>query len=142
MPQNCETCGDPMTQEEYISEKDFVSRCRNLLWNETNLGQTLNIVSNGQGGEIEFNGKRYSVKWNRDDSVISGMIDGSNLFELQTISVNGSRELLSKMLIIMKLYLYRILRLQYKRFSVLMIRLFINKDRLFEPNGYGGLVNI
>ena len=65
MPQNCETCGDPMTQEEYISEKRFtVSRCRNLLWNETNLGQTLNIVSNGQGGyEIEFNGKRYSVKW-------------------------------------------------------------------------------
>ena len=99
-----------------------------------------NIVSNGQGGyEIEFNGKRYSVKWNRDDSVISGMIDaGSNLFELQTISVNGSQETIIKNVNNNETYLYRIPRL-HKRFSVLTIRCHANKDRLFEPNGYGGL---
>ena len=62
----------------------------------------------------------------RDDSVISGMIDaGSNLFELQTISVNGSRETIIKNVNNNETLSLQNPRLQYKRFSVLMIRLFM-----------------
>ena len=143
MPQNCETCGDPMTQEEYISEKRYtVSRCRNLLWTEANLGQTLKIVSDGRGGYlVEFGGKQHVVHWNRDVSVISAMVDGgNNEFVLQSIGVTGARETIIK-----NVNNNDTLSLRNPEIAIQEVQcindkaVYVNKDRLFEPNGYGGL---
>lgn len=137
MDRNCETCGDPKTQDEYISEKRYTAaRCRNLLWTGANVGQSVKVVLVNGKHKIEFNGKQYDVHWNRDDSIVGGFVGVT--FTIETVQVNGARETIIK-------NGADTLSLQNPEIAIYEVNcinnkpVYVNKDRLFEPNGYGGI---
>lgn len=87
--------GDAIRSSEYIDRLRYtVARCKNLLFNITNIGAELKIILDTETNNymIRSNDKNYHVKWYNSTGAIKAFADANNGEAIiKSISVTGRR---------------------------------------------------
>ena len=137
--------GESISQEEYIARKRVNGGigCRDLIFRASNVDNTVHVVLvNGEYVIELVDGKQYSIRWNRDPSVITAVIaknSNNNEFIISSVMVDGNYEVVIRNSAADILSFRNPVRTEYKPQCINDKLVYVDKGVPIEPLSYDGV---